>query len=57
MKEIICIGILLVLLGCASTMSEVENAAPIPDGWYNPDKTAVQLSEDRSYCQNLCRTA
>lgn len=58
MKKLICIGILLVVAGCAPVLSNgqpVESKAK--EGWYDPQKTDLQLSQDLKECQNRCLTA
>ena len=57
MKEIIGIGIMLMLAGCGPAISGGQTADSIAEGWYSPYKTDVQLSEDRDQCQILCLTA
>ena len=57
MKEIIGIGIMLMLTGCGPAISGGQTADSIAEGWYSPNKTDVQLSEDRDQCTTLCLTA
>jgi hypothetical protein len=57
MKEIIGIGIILMLAGCGHAISWGQTADSIAEGWYSPDKTEMQLSQDRDHCHTLCLTA
>lgn len=57
MKEIIVIGIILILAGCGPAIIGEQTADPIPEGWYSPHKTDIQLSHDRDQCHALCATA
>jgi len=57
MKEIICIGIFIVLAGCAPVFSGGQTADPAAQGWYNPQKTDLQLSQDLKECQVRCSSA
>lgn len=57
MKRIIGIGIVLVLAGCGLAVSVEQNSDLTPEGWYSPDKTAQQLSQDLDQCTTKCLTA
>jgi hypothetical protein len=57
MKEIICIGIIIVLAGCAPVLSGGQTADSTAEGWYNPQKTDMQLSQDLGECQVRCSSA
>ena len=57
MKEIIGIGIILMLAGCGPAISGGQTADSIAEGWYSPHKTDMQLSQDRDQCTTRCLTA
>jgi hypothetical protein len=57
MKEIICTGIILLLTGCGLAISGGQTADSIAEGWYSPQKTDLQLSQDRDQCGARCVTA
>lgn len=57
MKEIICAGMLLILAGCGPAITPDKTADSLPEGWYSPTKTDVQLSKDKGECRALCQTA
>jgi hypothetical protein len=57
MKEIIFIGIFIVFAGCAPVLSGGQTAGPEVEGWYNPQKTDLQLSQDLSECRTRCASA
>ena len=59
MKKFICTGIFIVLAGCAPALSGQQTAVPALEvqGWYNPQKTDLQLSQDRDECQTRCSKA
>ena len=57
MKRIAGIGMLLILAGCGLSTSGGQNAEPIVEGWYNPDKTQQQLYQDLDECKTKCLTA
>jgi len=57
MTRIISIGIVLILAGCGLSMSGGQNAEPVVEGWYNPDKTRQQLYQDLDECRTKCLTA
>ena len=59
MREIMCIGIFIVLAGCAPVLSGGQTAEPAPaaQGWYNPQKTDLQRSQDLGECQARCSAA
>jgi hypothetical protein len=57
MKEIICTGIILLLAGCGLAISRGQTADSIAEGWYSPQKTDLQLSQDRDQCRSQCLTA
>jgi len=57
MKEIIVLGIILMLAGCGPAIHGGQTADSLPEGWYSPDKTEMQLSQDRDHCRTLCLTA
>ena len=54
MKRIIGIGMVLVLAGCGMSATGVRTTEPEPEGWYNPDKTSQQLSQDLDECKTKC---
>ena len=57
MKEIIVTGILLMLAGCGPAVIAEQTADPIPEGWHNPNKTDMQVSQDRDQCRTQCVSA
>jgi hypothetical protein len=57
MKEIIGIGIILMLAGCGPAISGRQTTDSIAEGWYSPNKTDMQRSQDRDQCTTLCLTA
>ena len=57
MKELICIGIFIVLAGCAPVLSGEPTAESTPQGWSNPQKTDLQRSQDLGECQARCSAA
>ena len=57
MKEIICTGIILLLAGCGLATSGGHTADSIAAGWYSPQKTDLQLSQDRDQCGAQCVNA
>ena len=57
MKEIIWVGILLILAGCGPAITPDITADPLPEGWYSQNKTDMQLSKDKGECHTLCQTA
>jgi len=57
MKKLICIGIFIVLAGCAPVLSGVQTAESTAQGWSNPQKTDLQLSQDLGECQARCSSA
>ena len=57
MKELICIGIFIVLAGCAPVLSDGQTAEPATQGWSNPQKTDLQRSQDLGECQARCKAA
>jgi hypothetical protein len=58
MKKIISIGMVLILAGCGLAVSGGQTTAdPVVEGWYNPNKTGQQLSQDLDECRAKCLTA
>jgi len=57
MKKIICIGIFIALAGCAPVLSGGQTTDPAVQGWYNPQKTDLQLSQDLNECKARCSSA
>ncbi|MBI5634336.1 MAG: hypothetical protein HZA15_12760 [Nitrospirae bacterium] len=57
MKELIVAGIILILTGCGPAIIGEQTADSIPEGWYSPNKTDIQLSHDRDQCRARCVSA
>lgn len=57
MKEIIGIGIILILGGCGPAIIGGQTADAIAEGWHNPNKTDMQLSQDLNQCHAQCASA
>lgn len=57
MKKIICIGIFIVLAGCATVQSGEQAAGPVAEGWSSPQKTDQLLAQDLKECKARCLTA
>lgn len=56
MKKIIFAGMIILLAGCSHVISG-ELAADLPEGWFSPDKSELQLSQDLSHCKTRCESA
>ncbi len=57
MKKLIGAGIILILAGCGPAIVAEQTSNQIPEGWYSPGKTDMQLSQDRDQCRALCVSA
>ena len=57
MKEIICTAMFIVLAGCAPVISGGQAEDSVAEGWYSPEKTDLQLSQDLKECQTRCASA
>ena len=57
MKELICIGIFILLAGCAPVLSDEQTAESAVQGWSNPQKTDLQRSQDLGECRARCAAA
>ena len=57
MKELICLGIILVVAGCGIAISGDQTADSIVEGWYSPNNTDIQLTQDMDQCNTLCLSA
>ena len=57
MKELIFVGIFILLAGCAPVLSGGQTAESTAQGWSNPQKTDLQLSQDLGECQARCSAA
>ena len=58
MKEIIFTVIILLFAGCGLAISGGQTAAdPIVEGWYSPQKTDLQLMQDKDQCGVRCSKA
>lgn len=57
MKELLCIGIFIVLAGCAPVLSDGQAAGPAMQGWANTQKTDMQRSQDLGECRDRCKAA
>ncbi|MFZ2196294.1 MAG: hypothetical protein WAV13_01075 [Thermodesulfovibrionales bacterium] len=57
MKELIFVGIFILLAGCAPVLSGEQTAESTVQGWSNPQKTDLQQSQDLGECQTRCSAA
>ena len=57
MKELICIGIFIVLAGCAPVLYDEQTVESTVPGWSNPQKTDLQQSQDLGECRARCSAA
>jgi hypothetical protein len=58
MKEIIFTGMILLLAGCSHAITVAPTAESTDqEGWYSPEKSEQQLSEDLTQCKSRCVSA